>query len=94
MKNNRLRKNLHKCHAYNCQKEIDPKLLMCFSHWNMVPAELKRQVYKFYVPGQEVRKDPTKVYLSVAQKVIDYVYEKEREEFLDTWWTIYTKGEE
>jgi len=68
----------HVCHARGCSVPVPPRLLMCKRHWFMVPATLRRRVWAAYVPGQEVRKDPTAAYLSVMQEAIDAVAEKER----------------
>jgi hypothetical protein len=63
----------HHCHAKGCAERVSPKLLMCRPHWFMVPRELQREVWAHYVPGQEVRKDPTPDYLTVMQRAIDAV---------------------
>lgn len=52
-------------------------MLMCPQHWAMVPRELKRLVWSRYVPGQEIRKNPTAAYLEAAQAAIDVVFAKE-----------------
>jgi len=36
----------------------------------MVPADLRKAVWREYRPGQEVDKDPTAEYLKTAQKAI------------------------
>ncbi len=48
----------HYCHALNCKREVDPKLLMCPEHWRKVPYLLKQEVLRFYRPGQEKDKKP------------------------------------
>lgn len=34
----------HNCKATSCQKQIPLNLLMCMTHWRMVPAPLAREV--------------------------------------------------
>lgn len=67
----------HVCHARSCNKKIPPKLLMCLPHWKMVPADLQRRVWAAYVPGQEVRKNPTSEYLDVMKLAIAAVAARE-----------------
>ncbi len=52
-------------------------MLMCFRHWSMVPSDVQARVWKAYVPGQEIRKDPTPEYLDVMQEAIRVVALKE-----------------
>lgn len=63
----------HTCHARGCNQECLPSKLMCTSHWKKVPKAIQAAVYRAYVPGQEIRKDPTDNYLRVAQMAIDHV---------------------
>lgn len=60
----------HVCHAMQCKKEVPPKLLMCGRHWAMVPDNIQKMIWKYYVPGQEVRKDPTVDYLNWMRSAI------------------------
>lgn len=36
----------HNCAATGCQKQIPLNLLMCMTHWRMVPAAIAREVLK------------------------------------------------
>ena len=67
----------HHCHARGCETAVPPKMFMCLKHWRMVPREMQRRVWAVYVPGQEVRKDPTPQYLEVTRSVIDFVASRE-----------------
>lgn len=53
----------HICHAIGCKLEVPPNMWGCRRHWFMVPAQIRKQIWKHYVPGQEVKKNPTKEYL-------------------------------
>jgi hypothetical protein len=55
-------------------------MLMCKSHWAMVPKRLQRAVWGKYVPGQERRMDPTPAYLEAAFAAIDAVERAEHPE--------------
>jgi hypothetical protein len=68
----------HKCHAVGCQKVIPPRLLMCLKHWRMVPKEMQADIWKTYVPGQEVTKTPTNEYLKAQQRAVAVVLIEER----------------
>lgn len=63
----------HTCHANNCKRPIKPALFMCLKHWNMVNKELKMELYRHYMKGQEIFKDPTEAYIHAARKCIDSV---------------------
>jgi hypothetical protein len=67
----------HICHALGCKVEVPPKMLMCRAHWAMVPRALQREVWAKYVPGQEIRKDPTEEYLDVMKRAINAVAKRE-----------------
>lgn len=46
-------------------------------HWFMLPVRMRRELWAVYIPGQEIRKDPTPEYLEVAQRCIRYIEERE-----------------
>jgi hypothetical protein len=70
----------HTCHAEACEVHVPPKMLMCKTHWRMVPYGLRAAVWAAYQPGQE-RLDgtafPTDEYLEVTRDAIEAVAEKE-----------------
>jgi hypothetical protein len=63
----------HRCHAKGCAREVDPSLLMCLSHWRLVPKPLQRQVWLHYRKGQEADKNPSREYLAAADQAIKAV---------------------
>ena len=67
----------HLCHAVGCPVEVPPRLLMCFRHWRMVPKPLRDAVWAYYVPGQEVAKNPTLEYLKAASRAVGAVAKQE-----------------
>lgn len=68
----------HTCHAHGCTKRVPPKMLMCLKHWRMVPKFAQDDIWRTYVPGQEVRKDPTNEYMKAQQRAIVFVLMRER----------------
>ena len=67
----------HHCHAKGCTKHVPPEMLMCHRHWPMVPAELKRPVWRHYRVGQCDDKRPSSAWLSAARDAICSVAEQE-----------------
>lgn len=41
----------------------------CKQHWFQLPKHLRDAIWAAYVPGQEVSKTPSPLYLSVASEV-------------------------
>ncbi len=67
---------IHVCHAIGCNVQVRPQLLMCLKHWRLIPRDLQRAVWAAYVPGQEIRKDPTDEYLDVQRAAVEAVARK------------------
>ncbi len=63
----------HLCHATGCPTPVPPKMFMCKPHWFALPKAMRDEIWVGYVPGQEVRKDPTDEYLDIAQRCIRYL---------------------
>lgn len=60
----------HKCHTMGCDVEVDPKMLMCKTHWFELPRADRQLVWKLYVPGQEITKTPSVAYVEAVQRII------------------------
>jgi len=65
----------HYCLALECDVPVDPRLLMCSRHWDMVPRAIKQQVYRTYRRGQERDKSPSREYLVAARAAVIAVEE-------------------
>jgi hypothetical protein len=63
----------HHCHVPHCEVPIPPRLLMCLTHWRLVPKPLQRAVLSTYRPGQEREKNPSEPYLHAARAAIEAV---------------------
>jgi hypothetical protein len=48
-------------------------MFMCRVHWYMLPKAMRDMVWMLYVPGQEVRKDPSEAYLDHTKQCIEYI---------------------
>ena len=68
----------HICHAVGCTKKVPPKLFMCGYHWKLLPASLKRSIWRHYRPGQEVDKSPSHAYVVAAEAAREWLRKVER----------------
>ena len=66
----------HMCHWPGCIRTVQPKMWGCPPHWFTLPKALRDRVWAAYVPGQEIRKDPSKEYLTVAADIQKWIKER------------------
>lgn len=59
----------HHCHWPGCTKKVPPAMWGCKTHWFKLPQALRNKVWRTYEPGQEISKDPSDAYLTVANEV-------------------------
>lgn len=59
----------HTCHWAGCKREVPPAMWGCRTHWFTLPRGLRNDVWRTYVPGQEIRKDPSEEYIEVIHRV-------------------------
>lgn len=62
----------HLCHRPGCTTPVPPKLVACRPHWFELPRDIRDAIWDAYVPGQEVRKDPSDEYLAVMGRAQAY----------------------
>ena len=60
------------CHWPTCTNPVQPKLWGCKYHWFKLPKRLRDKIWHSYVPGQEIRKDPSDKYFNVTEEVDHY----------------------
>ena len=60
---------MHTCHWPGCSAEVPPKMWGCKTHWFKLPLRLRQEVWASYRPGQEIDKQPSLVYIKVANDV-------------------------
>lgn len=70
----------HTCHAMGCGKPVPPRMFMCRQHWFSLSATMRNLVWSVYVPGQELRRDPSAEYLEVTNLIIQWLAHKEQKQ--------------
>lgn len=60
----------HHCHAIGCEIAVPPERLMCKSHWFMVPAYVRSQVWSSYRAGQCDDMRPSGSWMIAATRAI------------------------
>lgn len=63
----------HTCHWPGCERQVPPAMWGCKPHWFALPRHLRDAIWAWYVPGQEVRMDPSDEYLSAALAVDTWI---------------------
>lgn len=63
----------HICHWPGCKKEVPPAMWGCKPHWMKIPKYLRDGIWNTYLPGQEIKKNPSAAYLVAAKKVQDWI---------------------
>lgn len=71
----------HNCCAEGCTRPIAKSLLMCMTHWRMVPAPLQREVYRAFRAWDRAPLGEAlphrKAYRKAAREAVTAVREKE-----------------
>lgn len=65
----------HHCHWTGCTKKVPPAMWGCSKHWFRLPLRLRNKIWKCYQPEQEITKDPSDEYLTVAREVQTWIKE-------------------
>lgn len=65
----KLAQGKHVCHWPTCARVVPPSMWGCKKHWFRLPKEFRDRIWETYVPGQEVRKDPSVEYLEIATSI-------------------------
>jgi len=65
----------HTCHWPGCGKVIPPAMWGCKSHWFKLPPQIRNAIWRAYVPGQEIDKNPSEDYIVAAQAAQDWIVE-------------------
>lgn len=69
----------HTCHWPSCTNQVPPKLWGCKAHWYKLPKKIRDMIWETYVPGQEIRRDPTEEYLEAATEADRWAREYEKQ---------------
>jgi len=71
---------LHTCHWPGCTVEVPPRLWGCRAHWFKLPAQIRKDIWAAYRPGQENDESPDESYLIAVRKARDWI---KKSTFLD-----------
>ena len=63
----------HTCHWPGCTKAVPPAMWGCKPHWFALPKALRDNIWKTYVPGQEITKTPNGAYILAAREVQEWI---------------------
>lgn len=63
----------HTCHWPGCTAEVPPAMWGCKTHWFRIPYRLRTQIWRTYVPGQEITKTPSDAYMDAAHAVQEWI---------------------
>lgn len=74
--------NRHTCHYPGCTASVKPAFWGCPPHWFGLPAWARSMIWATYNPMQEIKKNPSKNYLEVVERVQVWIIATE------TWNTI------
>lgn len=48
-------------------------MFMCKPDWFLLPKAMRDEIWLHYVPGQEVTKTPSREYLDIARRCVEYL---------------------
>ena len=65
----------HTCHWPGCGKLVPPAMWGCRTHWFKLPKHLRDWIWRTYMPGQEIKKNPSEEYLQAADAVQKWIKE-------------------
>lgn len=69
----------HTCHWPGCKRDVPPAMWGCKEHWFTLPKRLRDEIWRTYVPGQEITKTPSEAYLIAADNVQRWIRIHERQ---------------
>lgn len=73
----------HTSHWPGCERQVPPAMWGCKGHWFKLPQYLRDAIWEAYVPGQEIRMDPSEEYLDVAYEVQCWIHNNYPDEAID-----------
>lgn len=66
----------HTCHWPGCPVEVEPQLWGCRTHWYRLPMAIRRDIWRYYRPGQEITKDPSDAYIGAARRAREWAFDQ------------------
>jgi hypothetical protein len=67
------RRATHTCHARGCTTHVQPEMLMCKTHWWLVPRKIRDAVWATYRHGQCDDMKPSREWLQAADAAIGFI---------------------
>lgn len=61
------------CKWPDCRRQIPPRLFACYDHWRALPASIRRDILRAYVPGQELTNTPSVEYIAAAKAAQNWI---------------------
>jgi hypothetical protein len=65
------------CRAVGCQHVISARMLLCPQHWDMVPADLRREVIRTRMEAAAGDRGATNRYWEAADRAVAAIKEKQ-----------------
>lgn len=65
----------HHCHWTGCDKQVAPAAWGCKRHWFMLPADIRRVIWRTYRVGQESDGRPSADYVAAAREAQAWIAE-------------------
>ena len=66
----------HTCHWPGCGRSVPPRMWGCRPHWFSLPKSIRDDIWRTYVPGQEVSKTPSQAYLAAACRAREFAMQR------------------
>lgn len=62
----------HTCHWPGCGLAVSARFWGCSTHWYLLPAQIRREIWRTYRVGQEIDKQPSPEYLAAAHSAREF----------------------
>jgi hypothetical protein len=63
----------HTCHWPGCEIEVPPARWGCTPHWYALPKDIRSDIWRAYIPGQEDTLTPNREYLEAARRAQEWI---------------------
>lgn len=63
----------HTCHWPGCEAQVPPAMWGCGAHWFRLPSAIRKNIWRSYIPGQEITGNPTPQYIEAAKAAQEWI---------------------
>lgn len=63
----------HECHWPECGEQVPPAKWGCRYHWYCLPRDIRNEIWRAYIPGQEETINPSRQYVAAARRAQDWI---------------------